>query len=83
MKVSLIKGLTESQKRELIQEFSSSLLFRKQLIQIMKEKMQTNSSYLRSKERYNSPSWNLLQADGIGYERALNEVISIISEKVV
>jgi hypothetical protein len=31
-----------------------------------------------SKNSYDSPNWAALQADGIGYERAINEIIALL-----
>lgn len=83
MKTSLIKGLNEQQKKEFMGEFTGSPVFRQRLIDLLNEKITSSQTLSRKKENYELPSWSLMQADSIGYERALNEVISLISSDSV
>jgi hypothetical protein len=83
MKTSLTKGLDEAKAGEVLQEFAASALFRERVIAVLKEKVATAATASRSKERYTEPSWALYQADSIGYERAIYEVISLLSNKNV
>mgnify|MGYP000694568427 FL=1 len=81
MKTSLTSGLDEQQKDEMEREFGASARLRERLIYILEGKMETNKKEVRSKENYQNPSWAYLQADGIGYERAISELISLLSSK--
>ena len=83
MKTVLTKGLDKDKAGEVLLEFSSSAFFRQRLEEVMKEKIESSQKAARSRDRYLEPSWALNQADAIGYERALNEVISLISSKPV
>lgn len=81
MKTSLTSGLDEQAKDEMEREFGASARLRERLIYILENKMETNKKEVRSKENYQNPSWAYLQADGIGYERAISELISLLSSK--
>lgn len=83
MKTVWNKGLNDQQKKELSGEFVGSPVLRQRLIDLLNEKIETYRAASRDKSKYESPSWAYLQADAIGYERALNEVISMISSDSV
>lgn len=82
MKTRITKGLEPDVAKEIRGDFKSSLLIRKRLITILEENINANHKYAISKERYEDPSWAFLQADANGYERALNEVISLLSDEI-
>lgn len=79
MKTILLKGMTEQQADEMRQMFAASAHVRKRVIEILREKIITNNKATRNKDAYGVANWAYLQADGVGYERALSEVISILS----
>lgn len=81
MKTSLTKGLTQEQATELRKDFVGSPALRNRLIQLSREKIDTARRSNISKEGYANPSWAYQQADGIGYERALLEVISLLTDE--
>lgn len=81
MKKSLISGLTEEQAEEISRDFVASAFLRKRLSDILTQKISSKRSESTSKASYDSPSWAYYQADAIGYERALNEVISLLSNE--
>lgn len=83
MKTSLTKGLDENKAGEVLQEFAASALLRERVIAVLNEKVATTRTTSRSKDRYTEPSWALYQADSIGYERAIYEAISLLSNKTV
>lgn len=78
MKTSLTKGLTDKQKEEIQQDFLASAAIRARIITVLKEKIETNRTAATSKDAYANASWPYLQADSVGFERALKEVISIL-----
>lgn len=79
MKTSLSKGLDAQRKGELEANFKASALFRETLSSLLEAKVDTLRRDLRKKEGYVDASWAYRQADGIGYERAIFEVISLLS----
>jgi hypothetical protein len=81
MKTVWTKGLTEEQKTELRKDFVGSVILRRRLKELLEEKIKTTRTGTTSKDAYEKPAWPFIQADAIGYERALNEIISLISEK--
>lgn len=83
MKTSWTLNLSEQQKAELKKEYASSPILRERLKTLLLNKMETSRTSARSKNKYDSPAWAYVQADAIGYERALDEVISLITTKTV
>ena len=83
MKQSWTAGLSEEKALEIKQDYISSLGMRKRLIELLEAKIGTSNTFSHSKERYGDAGWPYLQADSVGYERALFEVISLINDKFV
>lgn len=83
MKTTWTAGLTPEGKKEITADFISAFSLRKRLDKLLSDKIDSAHRESLSKEGYASPSWGLSQADKIGYERALREVISLISENSV
>ena len=84
MKTIWLKGASTSEaKVEVRQSFNQATNMRGQLRKILDEKVEASRVAVRSTNTYDSPSWALLQADQIGYERALYEVISLIIDESV
>lgn len=79
MKTVWNKGLNAQQKIEMKNNFEAASLLRHRLSELLKEKESANRNAVRSSTSYESPNWALVQADSIGYERALKEVISLLS----
>lgn len=81
MKTSLLKGVEKDQVAELKQSFVSGLLFRKTLTTLLKDKIESNRVSSCSKKSYETKAWSEYQADSLGYERALREIVSLLSEE--
>lgn len=81
MKTILLKGLNDKQVDEMRQMFAASANIRQHIISVLKEKINTSNKNTRSKDAYNVPNWAYLQADGVGYERALVEVIGLLTSE--
>ncbi len=79
MKTILSKGLSKEQKVELESDFKASAFFRERLAATLEDKVNALRKKIRQENHYDSPSWALTQADYIGYERAVYELISLIS----
>lgn len=78
MKTTITKGLEAEKAKEVKAEFLSSAILRERLRHLLNEKITTNRTATTSKDAYGIPNWAYLQADAVGYERALNEVISLL-----
>ena len=78
MKTTLTAGLSAQTKEEVKASFSAGVAFRIQLSRVLDKKINANKDQTLSKEAYEKPSWAYLQADAVGYERALREVISLL-----
>ena len=79
MKSTWVKGLSDTEAQQVTDDFNASGGLRERLVGISKAKIDTSRSSITSKDMYASPSWAYVQADAIGYERAINEIISLIS----
>ncbi len=78
MKSSWTQGLEPDIEKEIRGDFKSSLLIRRRLAVLLEEKIRSNRKAAVNKEGYEVANWAYKQADGIGFERALQEVISLI-----
>lgn len=78
MKTSYFGNLTQEQKEEIEASFLAGGRFRERLIELLKSKIEDERRGARRKDAYNSSAWPYMQADAIGYERALMEVISLL-----
>lgn len=84
MKTVWFKGVSNKDQRlEIRQEYTKSLHTRLRLKELLEDKIEAARSSRRGSSTYDSPNWALLQADAIGYERALYEVISLIFDEKV
>lgn len=77
MKTLWTSGLDERDAQEIELSFKASARLRKRLIEICEK--EAKNAYQLSRDQYDSPNWQMLQADSIGYRRALEKIISIIS----
>lgn len=83
MKSSWIAGLTKDQEKELRADYISAFGMRKRLVELLNKKIDVKRESVLSIDQYASPSWSMLQADAIGYERAMKEIILLISDDKV
>ena len=65
-------------KAELKQAYGASSVIRKRLSLICSKKIE--GGFVLTKDDYNSHNWQYRQADAVGYRRALEEVISLLSD---
>jgi hypothetical protein len=79
MKQSWTVGISKELVRDIVQNFKESLVIRKRLIELLNTKIDSSNKEGRTKDLYDSPNWAYLQADKRGYERAIQEVIDLIS----
>jgi hypothetical protein len=83
MKTVLTAGLSPEHALELTQEFKHSYKLRERLSSILKDRNDSSRVRTRSVKSYERPSWAFEHADSIGYERAIFEIISLLSEESV
>lgn len=76
-------GLTKEEANEVRSSFDAAAFLRKRLSDMLEDKINSQRKESLSKAKYENASWAYYQADVIGYERALNEVISLISSTSV
>jgi hypothetical protein len=79
MKTVWTAGLTPETSDEMRRDFGASALLRERLQDILTEKIESRRRVTRGPDQYDNAAWGYLQADAIGYERALVEIISLIS----
>jgi hypothetical protein len=79
MKSILIQGLENDQAKELRGDFLSAHLLRKRVVEVLNDKIESKRT--KVSRDYNNPNWDNHVAHTFGYEEAMKEVISILSEK--
>lgn len=80
MKSSWLKGLDKDAEKEMRMAFTSSLILRQRLARILLEKEELARNNNRKSENYECPNWAYKQADLLGYERALREILNLIEK---
>ena len=78
MKQSWTKGLEEDNAKEIRMLYKSSLILRKRLEKMLRDKENEAIKASRSKDGYDCPNWSYKQADTVGYTRAINDIIALI-----
>ena len=81
MKTIIVKGLNEQESDEMRQAFAHASYLRKRIIKLLQEKVDASNRTVRSKDAYGISNWAYLQADAVGYERAMQEVISMLTHE--
>lgn len=80
MKANITVGLTEDQTKEIVMSFKEAKFLRKRLREMLQGDIDSVRRASCQKANYDSPSWAHLQADAIGYERAMRELISLLED---
>lgn len=80
MKTSWTEGLEPDVIPEVRGDFLSSRITRHRLTDLINKKINANRSAATNKDGYDSPNWAYKQADSVGFERALKEVLSLIAD---
>lgn len=79
MKTVWTKGVA-GREEEITSSFKASAMIRGRLKELLSEKIAIKLKARTNESSYESPNWAYMQADAVGYTRALEEVISLISE---
>ena len=80
MKTSWLQGLDPDVAKEIKADYLSSRLVRGRLVQLIEERISASHKNSVLKDGYESPNWAFKQADQVGFERALREIISLIKD---
>lgn len=78
MKASWTTGLDAVKKDDVTAEYQGSATLRKRLVQMLEKKQKTAYDKTLNADNYDSPNWGFLQADAVGYQRALREIIDLL-----
>lgn len=78
MKASITTGLEASEAKLVQAEYLSSPLLRKRLKTLLIKKQESMRKDRLKEVNYESPNWVGLQADAVGYQRAIDEIIALI-----
>lgn len=80
MKLAWLEGLRADDKDKMKDAFKSSLFLRTKLASILNKKTDAERKSLITKSSYDNPNWALIQADSVGYQRAMQEVINLVTD---
>ncbi len=80
MKTLWTQGLEKDAQKEMKDNFTSSHRVRKRMKELLLNLVEVERKKNRSEALYEVPNWQYKQADSLGYERALYEVMSLIEE---
>lgn len=78
MKSTWFLGSDKSYDEDVRKEYASSAIMRKRLVDMLEKKKGEAHAASLSKDAYSSPNWGFLQADAVGFQRALDEVIKLL-----
>jgi len=78
-KIELELGLDDKQKHTLNNEIDTSVLAH-QLLMVCNKKLTAVLKRSISVEEYDNPNWAYKQADGVGYARAYQEIVNLITK---
>jgi hypothetical protein len=80
MKTVWTKGLDKLDSIELKGDYKGCLTTRKRLTKLCLDKVKESSTSSRNKDDYDCANWAYKQADSIGYQRALHEIVGLLAE---
>lgn len=73
-----LEGVKEKDKERHVQDLHQSKRTRNALAKLLKNKLEANQQAARAVAAYTEDNWAYRQADRIGYERALAEILKLI-----
>jgi hypothetical protein len=80
MKSQITYGLDADKTKEMIMDFKAAVYLRRRLTDLLQKDIEARRRETASKLSYDNPNWTYLQADAMGYERALRELISLLED---
>lgn len=81
MKSNILAGLEGTLRSETEANYKASALIRERLKYLLNKKIESRRSEVREAQSFEDASWSHKAAHAFGYETALFEVISLLSEK--
>lgn len=78
---SVLATLPSESQEEFIKRCTANTDLFKSFAEAFKRKLADNQSQARQRDKYELASWACYQADSVGYQRALDEVIKILEFK--
>lgn len=81
MKNILIQGLEQQLVKDITQNYKESAVLRRRLVSVLTDKIEDQHKAACSQSLYDSPNWMLHQADKMGYERCLREIITLLRDE--
>lgn len=81
MKIRWKQGLEPQVQKDLESFYKESKVIRGRLTQMLRDIIEEKRAASVAAVTYDNPNWAYLQADRVGYERALRDVMELINDK--
>ncbi|AJT60710.1 hypothetical protein [Citrobacter phage CVT22] len=84
MNTAWTKGVRKGSQedKDIRSSYAEGFILRKRLTQILKDKFEGKMKTAMSNDAFDSPSWAFMQAESIGYSKALKEIISLLDAEI-
>ena len=80
MKTTWTEGLSPEDAKRTKEDYVKSAALRNRLVTMLNKRADAEMSASLAKKGYDSPNWSLLQADLVGYQRCIKEIINLITD---
>lgn len=80
MNTAWTKGIRKGSQedKDIRSSYAESFIIRKRLTQMLADKIDGKMKVAMSNDAFDSPSWAFLQAESIGYAKAMQEIIKLL-----
>lgn len=78
MKTRFLKGLNEEETAELTAQFVHCARWRKRMVEILNEDIESLHASMRKEDNFDSPNWALIQADRVAQVKAVKKFIALL-----
>lgn len=80
MNTAWTKGIRKGSQedKDIRSSYTESFIIRKRLTQMLDDKIDGKMKTAMSNDAFDSPSWAFLQAESIGYAKAMQEIIKLL-----
>ena len=80
MNTAWTKGIRKGSQedKDIRANYVESALIRKRLLQMLESKFDVRIKAAMANDNFDSPSWSFLQAESIGYAKALKEIMYLL-----
>ena len=79
MKTIWTDGLNAEEKQRIKDDYASSASLRKRLTEMLTKMQDAERNASLSRNAYECTNWALMQADAVGFQRALKNVIDLLT----